>query len=131
MGARLDFASNNTASRRFGFGSDRRIENAWDRLAHWNVSGLSSDRTVSAVAEVVGQGRIRISAQAFVEERRNATVHVVLRCAVDPSDVWITGDIKLDLNGGYLGIWSGAMQDNGAMHHLTDAELVVGPVRRS
>ena len=127
MGTQLDFA-NNTASRRIGFCSDRGIGNARHLLAHWNLSGLSSDRTISAVAEVVGHGRIRISAQAFVEERRNATAHVVLRCAVDPSDVWIAKDITLDLNDGYLGMWSGAVQNNSAMHHLADAELVVGIV---
>ncbi len=97
---------------------------------HWNAIGQYSGRGVSAVAEVIGEGRIRISVRALVQELRNATVLVVLRSLADPADLWVTRRIKLDLNDGYQGHWSGTLQDD-ASKNVADAEMIVRIIANS
>ncbi len=138
MGLRLNLKTKATEQKQGGF---RRVESigfadqdASKRIAssrvpeipahtlHWNVSGLSPDRTLSAVAEVIGQGRIRISVRAFAPESRNSSVIVVLRSKTAPTVVWLSKEITLNLNDGWIGHWSGPI---GNAFHPADAAIAV------
>jgi hypothetical protein len=95
-----------------------------------NVSGRSPDGAISAVAEVVGQGRFTIRVQAHTPEMLYAEVQVILRSKVDPSDVWLSKTIQLDLNNGERGTWSGQLGRGNLQHRPSDAMLLVFPCKR-
>lgn len=97
----------------------------------WNVESLSRDGTLSAVAEVIGQGRIRVSVRAFAPELQNSSVSIVLRSKSNPSDVWLSKKITLDLNHGLIGLWTGPIGIADSNIRGTDAAIVVKPVERA
>jgi len=109
------------------------VSGDWAPLNHpagWNVSGNSPDGSLTAVAEVVGQGFFRIAVRALTEEMRNREVQVILRSKVDPSDVWLSKRIKLDLNDGERGSWSGRVGEEELAGRTSEAMLLVFPCKR-
>jgi hypothetical protein len=79
----------------------------------WQVSGLSRDGSLSALAERKGvQGNIWITVRADVDKfpaLRNGEVQVVLRSNWSRS-VWLQARIGLNLRGGSEGHWEGRVK---------------------
>jgi hypothetical protein len=94
-------------------------------VPRWKVQGQSRDRTLSAVAELLGLGQLRITVEAYSPEMRNSTVQVILRSAGDPSDVWLRKKLELDTDEGRRGSWSGRIGVGELRNRATDATLVV------
>lgn len=95
------------------------------------VSAFSPDGAVSADAEVVGEGLLRITIKALIPEMRNAEVRVILRSKADPSEVWLSRKIKLNRNDGERGSWSRKIGEEELRNRRSAATLLVFPVKRN
>jgi hypothetical protein len=101
------------------------------RGLHCNFASLSPDKTLSAVAEVIGHGRIRITVQAFAPEARNSTSAIVVRSKTNPATVWLCKQITLNLNDGWVGDWSGPIGNAGSDFRPADAALAIMAIKRA